>query len=322
MNKTAFAALIEQHRIVVLDGGLATELEARGHEIGGVLWSAILLRDDPRAIVDAHRAYLDSGAEIVISASYQASRAGFHQLGIDADDADALIVSSVSLARQASDEFMDDDAKRDNRPLVAASIGPYGAVLMDGSEYTGNYGVPDKVLHDFHAQRLALLDNSDADVLACETIPSLQEAQVLATLLSATRTPAWISFSCRDGNTLSDGTPLAEAAAMLKDHPNVLAIGINCTPPQFATALVERIATAAPDKAIVVYPNSGEHYAASDSSWSGPAASSDVAVADWIAAGATLIGGCCRVGPDEISAISVMLHGSETPVRDQPAKKS
>ena len=183
---------------------------------------------------------------------------------------------------------------------------------MDGSEYSGNYGLPDKVLHDFHAQRLALLDNSDADVLACETIPSLQEAEVLAELLTAARTPAWISFSCRDGNALSDGTPLAEAAAMLKDHPNVLAIGINCTPPQFAAALVERIATAVPDKAIVVYPNSGEHYAASDSSWSGSATSSDVAVAEWITAGAMLIGGCCRVGPDQIAAISVMLQGSAT----------
>ncbi len=322
MNKTAFAALIEQNRVVLLDGGLATELEAQGHEIGGVLWSAILLRDDPRAIVAAHREYLDAGAVLVISASYQASRAGFHQLGIDADDADSFIASSVTLARQACDEFMDDDARHDTRPLVAASIGPYGAVLMDGSEYTGNYGVPDKVLHDFHAQRLALLDSSDADVLACETIPSLQEAGVLAELLTAARTPAWISFSCRDASSLSDGTPIAEAAAMLKDHPNVLAIGINCTPPQFATALVARIATAAPEKAIVVYPNSGEHYAASDKSWSGSAAFSDAAVTDWIAAGATLIGGCCRVGPDQIAAISVMLKGSETPVRDQPAKKS
>ena len=313
MDKSAFAALLEENRTVLLDGGLATELEARGHDIGGVLWSADLLRDDPQALVAAHRAYLDAGAEIVISASYQASRAGFHQLGIDADDADALIVSSVSLARQACDEFMAGDAKRDKQPLVAASIGPYGAVLMDGSEYTGNYGVPDRVLRDFHAQRLALLDSSGADLLACETIPSLQEAAVLAELLTEAQTPAWISFSCRDDNALSDGTPVTEAAAMLKDHPNVLAIGINCTPPQFATALVERIATAAPDKAIVVYPNSGEHYVASDKRWSGSATSGGFVTAEWLAAGATLIGGCCRVGPDQIAAISVIMQSSNHP---------
>ena len=312
MDKSAFAALLEENRAVLLDGGLATELEAQGHDIGGVLWSADLLRDNPQAIVAAHRAYLDAGAEIVISSSYQASRAGFHQLGIDADDADALIVSSVSLARQACDEFMADDGKRAAPPLVAASIGPYGAVLMDGSEYTGNYGVPDSVLHDFHAQRLMLLDNSGADVLACETIPSLQEAGVLARLLAGAQTPAWISFSCRDDNAMSDGTPVAEAASMLKDYLNVLAIGINCTPPQFAVALVERIAAAAPDKAFVVYPNSGEHYVASNKSWSGSETSSGLATADCLAAGATLVGGCCRVGPDQIAAISVMLQGSET----------
>ena len=314
MDKSAFAALLEENRAVLLDGGLATQLEAQGHDIGGVLWSAILLRDDPKAIVAAHRAYLDAGAEIVISSSYQASRAGFHQLGIDADDADAFIASSVSLARQACDEFMAEDSERAPRPrpLVAASIGPYGAVLMDGSEYTGNYGVPDAVLHDFHAQRLELLDASGADVLACETIPSLQEAGVLAKLLTDVQTPAWISFTCRDEEALSDGTPVAEAADMLKDHPMVLAIGVNCTLPQYVTALAERIAIAAPDKAIVVYPNSGESYAASDKSWSGSAAFSDFVVADWLAAGATLVGGCCRVGPAQIAAISVMLQGSAT----------
>lgn len=307
MNKAAFAALIKQNRAVLLDGGLATEIEARGYDIAGALWSAMLLRDDPRAIVAAHRAYLDAGAEVVISASYQASRAGFHQLGIDADDADALIASSVSLARQACDEFMADEPEHDKRPLVAASIGPYGAVLMDGSEYTGAYGVSDRVLHDFHAQRLALLDSSGADVLACETIPSLQEAGVLAELLTEARTPAWISFTCRDDNALSDGTPVAAVASIFKDHPNVLAIGINCTPPQFATALIEYIATAAPDKAIVVYPNSGEHYVASDNSWTGSATSGKFAVAEWLAAGATLIGGCCRVGPDQIAAMATSI---------------
>jgi len=314
VDKSAFTALLEENRAVLLDGGLATELEAQEHDIGGVLWSAALLRDDPQAIVAAHRAYLDAGAEIVISASYQASRAGFHQLGIDADDADALIASSVSLARQACNDYMTADAERERRPLVAASIGPYGAVLMDGSEYTGDYGVPDAILHDFHAQRLALLDASGADVLACETIPSLQEAGVLADLLTEVRTPAWISLSCRDNDALSDGTPIAEVASMLKDHPKVLAIGINCTPPQFATALIERIAKAAPDNAIVVYPNSGESYAASDNSWSGSAAFSDLDVTEWLSAGATLVGGCCRVGPTQIAAISVMLQRSATTV--------
>ena len=308
MDKTAFAALIGQDRAVVLDGGLATQLEAQGHNIDGVLWSAMLLHTNPRAIVLAHRAYLDAGAEIVTSASYQASRAGFHQLGISADDADALIVSSVSLARQACDEFQRDNAEIAEARLVAASVGPYGAVLMDGSEYTGDYGISRSVLRDFHEQRLALLDSTNADVLACETIPSLEEVGVLAELLAKAQTPAWISFSCRDDNSLSDGTPIADAAALLKDHPTVLAVGINCTPPQFTVSLVSNIAEAAPGKAIIAYPNSGERYAAHDNSWSGAADSDDIATAAaaWVDAGAKLVGGCCRVGPAQISAIAAV----------------
>ena len=305
-DKTAFATLLGQNRAVVLDGGLATELEEQGHDIAGVLWSAMLLHTNPQAIVAAHRAYLDAGAEIVISASYQASRAGFHQLGISADDADTLIASSVSLARQACEEFQRDNADTAKPRLVAASVGPYGAVLMDGSEYTGAYGVSRSVLRDFHEQRLVLLDRTDADVLACETIPSLEEAAVLAELLTDVRTPAWISFACRDKKRISDGTPIADAVALFSEHPTVLAVGVNCTPPQYVEPLIGSIAAAAPSKAILAYPNSGERYEASDGSWSGVVTETDFAAAaiDWLEAGATLVGGCCRVGPAHIAAIA------------------
>ena len=291
---------------ILLDGGLATELEAQGHDINSVLWSAMLLHTEPQAIVDAHRAYLNAGAEIIISASYQASRAGFHQLGIDADDADDLIASSVSLAKQARDEYMEQNPGLARQRLVAASIGPYGAVLMDGSEYTGDYGVSQAVLRDFHEQRLQILDQSGADVLACETLPSLQEAEVLADLLSNVHTPAWVSFACRDETAIADGTAIEEAVAMFADHPGVFAVGINCTAPQHVQQLIERFVAAAPNKAILAYPNSGERYGASDNSWSGTVTDTDFAAASmtWIDAGATLVGGCCRVGPAHISAMA------------------
>jgi homocysteine S-methyltransferase len=291
---------------VLLDGGLATELEAQGHDISGVLWSAMLLHTDPQAIVDAHRAYLNAGAEIIISASYQASRAGFHQLGIDADDADDLIASSVSLARRARDEYCEQNRGITRPRLVAASVGPYGAVLMDGSEYTGDYGVSQAVLRNFHEQRLQILDQSGADVLACETIPSLQEAEVLADLLSNVHTPAWVSFTCRDETAIADGTAIEEAVAMFADHPGVFAVGINCTAPQHVQQLIERFVAAAPNKSILAYPNSGERYEASDNSWSGTVTETDFASVSlqWLDAGAILVGGCCRVGPTHIAAMA------------------
>jgi homocysteine S-methyltransferase len=186
---------------------------------------------------------------------------------------------------------------------------------MDGSEYTGAYGVSRSVLRDFHEQRLALLDMTDADVLACETIPSLEEAAVLAELLTDVRTPAWVSFTCCDKKRISDGTPVADAVALFLDHPTVLAVGINCTPPQFVESLIGRIVAAAPGKAILAYPNSGERYEAGDGSWSGVVTETDFAAAakDWLDAGANLVGGCCRVGPTHIATIAESRQSTKSP---------
>lgn len=310
MGKRAFVDRLSDARPLILDGGLATELEAGGHDLSGALWSARLLSSDPEAIVRAHRAFLDAGADVVISASYQASRAGFHQLGIDAAAADGLIASSVELAERAVREY--EVANPGCGPhFVAASVGPYGAVLADGSEYTGDYGVPPGVLKRFHAQRLALLDAAGADVLACETVPSQGEATVLAELLRDVETPAWVSFCCCDDRHIADGTPLAEAAALFREHPRVVALGVNCTAPRYVESLVRILRQSAPAKAVAVYPNSGERYAAGDNSWLGDADANDLATAAkaWRAAGATLIGGCCRVGPDTIRRIRLTVAG-------------
>lgn len=295
---------------MILDGGLATQLEAQGCDLGNALWSASLLQSNPEAIVTATRAYLDAGAECVATASYQASREGFATQGMSAIEADELMRLSVELAKQARDEFLKDNPGLGFMPLVAASLGPYGAMLHDGSEYRGNYGVTAETLRGFHASRLALFDRCGADVLALETIPSKLEAEVLADLLVECETPAWISFSCRDGACVVDGTPLEVVAAMFADHPSVAAVGINCTPPQYAPELVTRLRGTVPDKAIIAYPNSGETYHVDDNSWSGTVTPGDCAEAAlaWVDAGAKVVGGCCRMGPEHIRAIRDVLR--------------
>jgi homocysteine S-methyltransferase len=308
----AFRDALARAQPLILDGGLATQLEAQGCDLGNALWSAALLIEDPQAIVDANRAFLDAGAECIASASYQASREGFARRGLSADEADGLMLRSVRLAMRARDEFVA-ESSADFVPLVAASIGPYGAVLHDGSEYSGHYGISVDELRRFHEARLRLFDASGADVLAFETIPSLPEAEVIADLLSDCRTPAWVSFSCKDDRHISDGSPIEAAAGLFRNHPVVVAIGINCTPPQFATALIQRIREAVPDKAIIAYPNSGESYDAETGTWSGTAAPLDYADAarEWQAAGAKIIGGCCRTGPAHIAALREALVGGE-----------
>lgn len=309
--------LLRDGGMLLLDGGLATELEAHGHNINNALWSASLLLSQPRAIVDAHRAYLDAGAQCITSASYQASRSGLVAAGHSAADADRLIQSSVDLARRAVDEYllenmagkMDNDPDVPRRPLVAASIGPYAAVQHDGSEYTGIYRADRDDLIALHRDRLTLLDRSGADVLAVETIPNAMELEVLSELLLEVRTPAWISFCCRDDAHLSDGTSVAAAASLFAKHPAVFAIGINCTSPSYAVTLIRSIRAAAPAKAIVVYPNSGEKFDAQSKTWHGTVTPLQCAQAalEWRKAGASLIGGCCRMGPPHIAAMAEAL---------------
>ena len=294
MTGNPLAPLLDRQGVVILDGGLATELEARGHDLKDELWSARLLHDDPEAIRGLHQAYVGAGADCVITASYQATVESFLRRGLREEDALDRLRLSVRLAREAKPE------------LVAASIGPYGAALADGSEYTGAYDLDEEGLCAWHRPRFQVLDACGADLLACETIPSVAEARALVGLLD--KTPAWFSFSCGDGERISDGTPLADAVAEVASHDRVVAVGVNCTDPALVESLIGELRRGT-DKLIVVYPNSGEHYDAMRMVWSGSRdaeAFAEAAVA-WRQAGASLIGGCCRTGPAHIAALRARL---------------
>jgi homocysteine S-methyltransferase len=290
---------------VVLDGGLATELERRGHDLGSALWSARLLAEDPAAVAEAHRAFLDAGAQVVTTASYQASFEGFAAEGLDAADTRELLRRSVALARQAVAET----APNGRRAWIAASVGPYGAALADGSEYTGAYGdmlaVP--ALRRFHHDRLAVLADAGPDVLALETLPALAEVEALVAELDGLGVPAWLSLT-----TVTDvhgrvvtrrGEPAAEAFAMARDPDAVVAVGVNCTDPDGVLPAV-RLAAEVTRKPVVLYPNSGESWDAVGRRWSGASHFHPEAVTAWYDAGARLIGGCCRVAPETVGALS------------------
>lgn len=287
--------------VVLLDGGLATALEARGHDLRDELWSARLLIDAPEEIQQVHEDYLRAGAQIITTASYQASFEGFARLGIDAAGTEQLMRESVALASSARDNVLQSTAS--GTIQVAASVGPYGAVLADGSEYRGDYQAHPQALKAFHQRRFAVLAESDADLLAIETIPAAVEAEVLLSLLSAypDRT-AWLSFTCRDESHISDGTPIDAAAQMAADHPQVVALGVNCVDPLWVDSLIGQLCEVT-DKPIIAYPNRGGRYDSEKKTWDEPPESpnwSDT-VALWIAKGARWVGGCCGLGPDVIA---------------------
>jgi len=289
-------------RPLVLDGGLSNQLEAAGHDLSDALWSARLLADEPGAIVAAHRAYYEAGADIAITASYQATFEGFAKHGIDAVSTAELLRLSVESAREAGA-----DAGRD--VWVAASAGPYGAMLADGAEYRGRYGLTVAELERFHRPRLEVLADAQPDVFALETVPDTDEARALLRAVRGLGVPAWLSYTVSGGYTRA-GQPLTEAFALAADAEEVIAVGVNCCDPKDADAAV-RLTARITGKPVVVYPNSGETWDADARAWRGPSHFTAGRVVGWRDAGARLIGGCCRVGPETITRVAAELSRSD-----------
>ncbi len=281
--------------VLVSDGGLATELEARGHDLSDDLWSARLLADAPREIVAVHCAFFRAGASIATTASYQASFDGFAERGIGRDEAARLLRRSVELARDARDEV-------GGQRWVAASVGPYGAALANGEEYVGRYGLSVAQLADWHRPRLEVLADAGADVLAVETVPDVDEAEAIVGLVHELGVPAWLSYTIA-GATTRAWQPLADAFGVAAGVPEVVAVGVNCCAPADVEHAV-RVAHEATDKPVIVYPNSGEEWDGERRTWRGTGQWSADLVPRWADAGARIIGGCCRVRPADIADIA------------------
>jgi homocysteine S-methyltransferase len=296
----------------VLDGGMATELERKGFNLAGPLWSAQVLESSPEAIAAVHREYLEAGADCLLTASYQVSAEGFQEIGFAAHDAAQAAANalraSVALAEKVRDEYQ---AGSPRQIWIAASLGPYGAMLHNGAEYHGNYDCSFEDLVGFHSRRIAVLARTNADFLAFESIPSLEEAKaILAALQPYPDLAAYLSFTCRDRTHVSHGESLRACAELLDAQPQVIGIGVNCTAPELIGSLIGELAKVT-SKPIIVYPNSGEQWDALHRCWQGDGqlqAFGELAER-WRSAGAQWIGGCCRTGPEHVRAVAWIWRG-------------
>jgi homocysteine S-methyltransferase len=291
--------------VIVLDGGLASELEARGHDLHDRLWSARLLLTEPEAIEAVHLSYFRAGARVATTASYQATVEGFARAGLDRTAAMDAIGRSVALARAARDRFAEESGARPETMIIAGSVGPYGAMLADGSEYRGDYDPGATALRDLHRPRIDALLEAGVDILALETIPTVREAEVLVELVEAAGARAWLSFQCRDASTTAAGEPIERAIAVTRGQDGFVAVGVNCSAPNHVPGLLRRAGSVA-DRPLIAYPNAGDRWDAIDRHWrtkggTGLQASRVVA---WRELGATWLGGCCGVGPGAIRAIA------------------
>jgi homocysteine S-methyltransferase len=278
--------------MIKLDGGLSTALENNGNKLTTSLWTGELIRSNPAEITKAHLDFINAGAEIIITSAYQLSYPGCSERGWSKQETDQALITSTQLAKDAIDQS-------GKAVKVAASVGPYGASLADGSEYKGNYGVTKSVLKDFHSRRLELLISTSPDYLALETMPDTFEVEVLLELLADCPTPFWISYSCRQGNQTNAGQSFQAAVDLAN---KAMAVGINCTKPELITDLLR---SASSSKPFIVYPNSGRVWDAKNKVWTGSGSTgfSDQLISEWVGAGAQIIGGCCGIGPAEIEQV-------------------
>jgi len=282
---------------LVIDGGLSTQLERQGCDVGGMLWTAQLLVESPETVMSAHQAFVDAGADIVITASYQVSRQGFVESGRLASEADEALLTSLTVARAAT---------QGTAALVAASVGPYGAILHDGSEYRGRYGLSHRQLVDFHRARLDVLMAGSPDLLAVETIPDIDEAVALVEVLGDyPDIPAWLTFSAADDAHLWSGHSIGEAVAVVADC--VSGVGINCTDARFVGGLLERM-SAFTDLPFIVYPNAGGSWNSGTGEWEGSSAHVWSHVQSWRALGAQYIGGCCGTDAEAIRKLAALMQ--------------
>lgn len=279
-------------KFIKLDGGLSTALELNGNKLSTSLWTGELIRTAPNEIIKAHLDFINAGAQIIITSAYQLSYIGCENRGWSDAQTDEALYKSTQLA-------IDAVSQSGQAVKVAASVGPYGAALADGSEYRGNYGVGKSALKQFHARRIEVLISSNPDYLALETMPDTQEVEVLLDLLSNCPIPYWISYSCKEGNQTNAGQSFASAVDLAQ---SAMAVGVNCTAPELITGLLSSASSAVP---YVVYPNSGRTWDAVEKLWIGTTqvGFADSLVKEWIDQGAEIIGGCCGIGPKEITSL-------------------
>ena len=290
----SITSILREFPLVVLDGAFGTEIARRGFDTRDDLWAAKALFEKPELVKAVHRDYFEAGADVCTSASYQATVEGFEAKGF---------TRSENRQRHSNTSGL---LERRPYPLAAASVGPYGAYLADGSEYTGAYSADRHELADFHAERLALLLEAKPDILACETLPLFREAEaILDALKKHPGAQAWITFTCKDARYTCGGDKIADCARFLDKESQVAAIGVNCTAPEFVADLIREI-RAHTEKPVAVYPNLGETYDAADKEWKGKLQPFSACVQSWYEAGARLIGGCCRTTPEDIKGIAAL----------------
>ena len=288
-------------KIKLLDGSLSYPIESRGHGLNSKLWTAKILIDNPKVIEDIHVEYINSGVDYISTSSYQLSVKTLKAEGYNISEIENIFKKSVSVAKKALLRTKKKNIK------ILGSFGPFATYLADGSEYTGVYNTKDETIKEFHLENLKIINKLDIDILLYETIPCLREISILNNLLKLSEKEVWISMTCNNAMKLRDNSSLKKACKILSQSKNISTIGLNCFDPSMTKIAIEKLRLYS-NKKVLVYPNSGEKYNCENKTWLGKNKFNDQSISNWIEESPDIIGGCCRIGKEEIKQFKTSLE--------------
>jgi len=280
--------------IKLLDGSLSYPLEKQGYNLNKKLWTGDALINDPNVIKKIHKDYLVAGVDFISTSTYQISYRVLKEMGYNLNEIKDIFKRSVDLVQDAIEE-----TKIKRKVKIVGSYGPFGASLSDGSEYTGKYKTSDEIIMSYHIDNMNIIKELDIDIVLYETIPCLREIEILSKVVEEYKKEVWISFTCNKDLEFRDGTSIMKACKILSSIENISTIGINCFSPLLAEKAIKKLKKNS-NKKILIYPNSGEIYNNKDKNWYGEKYFDNSMIKKWLALSPDIIGGCCRVGFEDI----------------------
>jgi len=280
--------------IKLLDGSLSYPLEKQGYNLNKKLWTGDALINDPNVIKKIHKDYLVAGVDFISTSTYQISYRVLKEMGYNLNEIKDIFKRSVDLVQDAIEE-----TKIKRKVKIVGSYGPFGASLSDGSEYTGKYKTSDEIIMSYHIDNMNIIKELGIDIILYETIPCLREIEILSKVVEEYKKEVWISFTCNKDLEFRDGTSIMKACKIISSIENISTIGINCFSPLLAEKAIKKLKKNS-NKKILIYPNSGEIYNNKDKNWYGEKYFDNSMIKKWLALSPDIIGGCCRVGFEDI----------------------
>ena len=286
-------------KIKLLDGSMSFPMEQLGYNLKNKLWTGKALINNPDLIKDIHKGYIDAGADFISTSTYQISFDRLKNMGYQSEEIKKIFQKSVDIVKDAIEE-----SKLKKEIKIVGSFGPYASYDPEASEYIGEYDSTDIEIKKFHLNNIRIIEETDLDIILYETIPCLREIKILSEALSHSTKEIWISITCNEEMEFRDGSSFKDACEIISKIEKITTMGINCFSPLLVKKAIDLLKKYS-NKKILIYPNSGEIYNPKERFWTGNNEFNNSMIKNWLSLYPDIIGGCCRIGYDDIKKMRV-----------------